>query len=125
MTATTPRREFPKRVKAQILKRAMNDAGRVVCEGCGLVLGKKLYEIDHTLAEALVVDKTAELTAADGKLLGLECCHKPKSADDVRRIRKADRQGYRDAGLTRSRNPMPGSRGTRFKKRMDGSVVLR
>lgn len=90
------RREFPRRIRAEIILRATNDAGVVCCECCGLVLGKKPYEVDHTLPEALVMDKSRKLTAADGKLLGKACCHTPKTGDDIRRIRKADRQRDKD-----------------------------
>lgn len=86
------RREFKESVKAQIVMRAMDKDGRLHCEGCGLVLGKKPYHIDHTIPDALVLDKSAPLTAADGKLLGWECCHKPKTAADVRQIAKSERQ---------------------------------
>ena len=119
------RREFPRRIKAAIVHRAMNAAGQIVCEGCGLVLGKKRWEIDHTIPEALVVDKSRELTAADGKLLGLACCHKPKTVDDVGDIARAVRREARHLGIPRSSNPMAGSRKSRWKKRMDGTVVLR
>lgn len=58
------RREFPKRIRLEIVHRAMNAKGQVVCEGCGLILAGKRYEIDHVIPEALVVDKTAVLTAS-------------------------------------------------------------
>lgn len=106
------RREFPRRIKAQIIQRAMNKAGEIVCEGCDLVLGKKLWQIDHTVAEALVVDKTKALTKEDGKLLGLECCHAPKTVNDVRSIAKAVRVSNRHLGIkkpTSFRKP-PGTR---------------
>lgn len=88
------RREFPNRIKVAILKRAMDTDGRVRCEGCGAVLKAKQYEFDHTIPEALVVDKSRELTADDGKLLG-PCCHRGengKTNADVARIAKAKRQ---------------------------------
>ena len=90
----TARREFPDRIKLAILKRAMDDDGRVRCEGCGGVLKAKQYEFDHRIAEALIVDKTKALTADDGQLLG-PCCHRGedgKTAKDVGMIAKAKRQ---------------------------------
>ncbi len=119
------RREFPRRIKAQIIMRATNARGLVTCEGCHLVLGKKEYEIDHTLPEALVMDKTRELTADDGKLLGKACCHDPKTVIDVGRIRKADRQRDKSTGAYRSSRPMPGSRASGLRKRMNGRVEWR
>lgn len=94
------RREFPRRIRAAIILRATNADGIVTCEGCGLVLGKKPYEVDHTIPEALVMDKSRPLTASDGKLLGVQCCHTPKTAEDIRRIRKADRQRDKHTGAS-------------------------
>jgi hypothetical protein len=85
------RREFTRDVRAQIVIRATTASGHVACEGCGLVLGKRKYEIDHTKPDAMEVDKRRKLTADDGKLLGVECCHKAKTAQDVKVIAKAKR----------------------------------
>ena len=85
------RREFSNKVRLEIVHRAMDGKGRVVCEGCGLVLGKKAYHIDHTIPEAMVVNRSRPLTASDGKLLGWDCCHKPKTAVDKGDIAKSER----------------------------------
>ena len=66
------RREFTKSIYAQIVKRAMLPSGEVACEGCGLVLGKRKFHVDHTKPDALEIDKSRKLTADDGKLLGIE-----------------------------------------------------
>lgn len=99
------RREFSRKVKAQIVLRATVE-GVVCCEGCGLILGKKPYDIDHTVAEELVIDKSKPLIAADGKLLGKVCCHIPKTADDIRMVRKSDRQRDRNSGVVRPAGKM-------------------
>lgn len=115
------RREFSRAQKAQIVHRAMNYRGQVCCESCGLVLGHKKFEIDHTLAEALVTDKTKPLVIEDGRLLGLDCCHKPKTRTDKGVIAKAVRRelkiglGIRKASSFRSK----------WKKKINGEVVLR
>lgn len=95
------RREFTAAVYAQIVHRATNAAGLVQCEGCGLVLGKRPYHVDHTIADGLQVDKSRKLTAEDGKLLGVECCHRPKTADDVAKIAKAKRCEAKHVGIAR------------------------
>jgi hypothetical protein len=96
------RREFPKSVKAEIVRRAMTPEGLVACEGCGLILGKKPYQIDHTIPDALFLDKGRKLTAADGKLLGQECCHGPKTHQvDIPTIAKVKRVEARDKGIIR------------------------
>ncbi|MGF6157818.1 hypothetical protein M2267_003077 [Ensifer sp. KUDG1] len=95
------RREFSKAVYVQIVKRAMHPKHGIVCEGCGLVLGKKAWHVDHTIADALQIDKSRKLTADDGKLLGVECCHKPKTAEDVAVIAEAKRREEKHLGIKR------------------------
>lgn len=119
------RREFSNRVKGEIVLRATDERGRVVCEGCNLVLGKKPYHIDHTIPDALFLDKSRELTADDGKLLGWECCHKPKTAKDVGVIAKTVRQSYRDKGIGRKRSKFPCSKDSKWKAKIGGGAVLR
>src|SRR6185369_8468100 len=105
------RREFSKKVRLQIIKRSLNERGQPCCEGCGLVLKPGQAEVDHVLAEALVVDKSKELTAADGQLLG-PCCHRGedgKTAKDVGMIAKAKRRERVHLGIRRSSALIPGS----------------
>ena len=92
------RREFSKAQKAQMLKRASNERGIIFCEGCGLNITGKAVEFDHTIPEAMVIDKTKALTIEDGKALGRDCCHRApggKTAQDLADIAKAKR---REAG---------------------------
>lgn len=95
------RREFPKEVYAQIVRRAIQPSGEIACEGCSLVLGKKPYHVDHTIADALFLDKSRKLTADDGKLLGVECCHAPKTKIDVKNIAEAKRREAKHLGIKR------------------------
>lgn len=95
------RREFSKTVYTQIVKRAMLPNGEIACEGCGLILGKKKYHVDHTIPDALQIDKSRKLTADDGKLLGVECCHKPKTVEDVAVIAEAKRREEKHLGIKR------------------------
>ena len=101
------RREFTKPVMAQIVHRAMVD-GQIYCEGCGQALGKKKYHIDHTIADALQIDKSRKLTADDGKLLGVECCHNPKTREqDVPAIAQAKRREAKHLGIERPKSRIP------------------
>ncbi|MPR61341.1 hypothetical protein D7027_05855 [Ochrobactrum intermedium] len=95
------RREFTKKVYAEIVKRAMQPNGDIACEGCGLILGKKPYHIDHIKADALEIDKSAKLTAKDGQLLGVDCCHKEKTKQDVAVISEAKRREEKHLGMKR------------------------
>lgn len=101
------RREFPKEVYAQIVRRAMLPTGEIACEGCGLILGKKPYHIDHTIPDALFLDKKRKLTADDGKLLGVKCCHAPKTKQDVKDIAEAKRREAKHLGFERRKQPIP------------------
>lgn len=95
------RREFTKAVYAQIVHRA-SVSGQIACEGCGLVLGKKPYHVDHTIADGLQIDKSRKLTADDGKLLGVECCHDPKTRKiDIPAVAKAKRREAKHLGITK------------------------
>lgn len=125
------RREFSRKQRAEIILRATNADGLICCEGCGLVLGRRRYEIDHDTPEALVMDdKSKPLTIDDGRLLGVECCHRGganKTRADIQRIRKADRQRDRHTGALRSRNPMRGSKAhpLQERRRFNGKVEKR
>lgn len=117
------RREFTRAQKAAIVHRAMNADGKITCEGCGLVLGSKPYEIDHTIPEALIADKTRHLTIEDGKLLGKSCCHRGengKTAADVATIAKVYRSEAKHLGLKKR-----SSWNTKWKRKVSGETVLR
>lgn len=100
------RREFTKTVYALIVKRAMHPKHGICCEGCGQVLGKKKFHVDHTIPDALQVDKSRKLTVDDGKLLGVECCHAPKTKADVTVIAEAKRREAKFLGFARKATPI-------------------
>lgn len=119
-----PRREFTRDVYAKIVHRATNADGHVTCEGCGLVLGKKPYHVDHTKPDGLEIDKSRKLTVDDGKVLGVECCHAPKTKRDVADIARAKRREAKHLGI-RKPSTFPGGRNSRFKRTIGGKVVDR
>lgn len=94
------RREFPRKVRAAAFLRA-NGA----CERCGARLKVGEGEVDHVLPDAL----GGEPVLANAEVL-CRPCHAGKSADDVRRIRKSDRQRDRHIGAIRPAGTIP-SRG--------------
>lgn len=120
----SPRREFTRAQKAAIVLRATDARGVVTCEGCGLKLGKKPFEINHKTPEALVVDKSKALTIDDGELLGKECCHDPLTrTEHIPQIAEAKRRQARDLGIKKAPSrPLPGSRASGVRKRMSGAV---
>jgi hypothetical protein len=108
------RREFPVPVLRAIVERA-SSTGVIRCEGCGIDLTGKKYEIDHIIAEGLVPNfrKDVKLTVAEGQLLG-ECCHRGhegKTAKDVKVIAKAKRQSAKFYGMRIKNRPKIESKG--------------
>lgn len=83
-----PRIEFSRKVRRQIIERAQGK-----CEKCGAALKPGEGDADHILPAEL----GGQATLANGMWL-CKPCHKAKTADDVRRIRKADRQRDKHTG---------------------------
>jgi len=55
-----------------------------------------------------------------------KACHRAKTATDIGHIAKGKRQTQRSMGIKRTvRNPMPGSKNSKWKKMLDGTVVRR
>lgn len=54
-----------------------------------------------------------------------ERCSKAKDKTDIRSIAKAKRQRSKHLGIKRTSRPMPGSKASGFRKRMDGTVERR
>ncbi|MBG6211729.1 hypothetical protein IWQ49_006420 [Labrenzia sp. EL_126] len=121
------RREFTRNQKEQIIERSRRN-GQICCERCELVLGHKPFEIDHIIPEALrpEADKQKSLTIAEGQLLGKACCHRGedgKTNKDVKQIAKGKRQYNGHNGIKKRKGrPLPGTRASGIRKRMDGSV---
>ncbi len=106
------RRNFSERQKIEIVERATID-GVVFCEGCGVMVKGKNFQIDHIIAEALRTpeDRAKKLTIADGQLLcsgSSEACHDMKTQKgDVPAIAKAvSRQAAHLGVSTPTQNPI-------------------
>ena len=110
------RREFPKKVRVKAFERSGG-----FCEGCGSRLVPGKYDYDHVLPAALGGEPTLENCSVK-----CDPCHGVKTVEDVRRIRKADRQKAAHIGARpKPKRPMPGSKHSKWKRKMDGSVVPR
>jgi 5-methylcytosine-specific restriction protein A len=109
------RRNFSRKTLAEGFLRA---GGK--CQLCQAKLKTGEGIGDHILPDALGGDPTLEN-------LQIICsvCHKAKTRNDVRQIRKANRQRDKYTGAAKSKNPMPGSRASRWKRKMSGEVVER
>jgi 5-methylcytosine-specific restriction enzyme A len=102
---------------SQRLKIFLAEDGR--CHICGLKIAPgEPWQVDHI--------KPLGLGGCDEHVAPAHIdCHAGKTRQDVAIMRKADRQGKKHLGLKKSRNPLPGSRGSKFRKRMDGTVEIR
>lgn len=77
-------------------RRAVHDRANGYCEECKAVLKISEGEYDHILPDAL----GGEPTQANCQLI-CKVCHRAKTTNDVRRIRKADRQRDNHIGTMR------------------------
>lgn len=94
---TLVRREFPRRVKQAALTRS---AGK--CEKCTAVLKPREGEVDHILPDIL----GGEPVLANAQVL-CSVCHAEKTAEDIRRTRKADRARDKATGAIRPKQSIP------------------
>ena len=116
------RKEFSRRVKALAFKRCCDEMGVPHCEKCGVVLVAGNVNYDHDIAAGLGGRSDLE----NCRVLCIKICHAKKThTEDNPIMQKADRVLKKTYSISTSRNPMPGSRASRWKKKMDGSVVKR
>ena len=91
--------------------------------GYGIDASRERWDADHVIPIELGGDDTK---GSDNIKPAHKACHAPKTATDVGHIAKGKRMKQRGLGIKRqSRNPMPGSRASGLKKRLDGTVVKR
>ena len=92
------------------------------CVDCGHKVGGSAgLEWDHEIPLALggqdIIENLQPLCRP---------CHRAKTRADQGHIAKAKRQQQRTMGIRKQpRNPLPGSRASKWKRKMDGSVVPR
>ena len=102
------RREFTTKVRLEIIKRQKrvyaNGVQWVECEKCHDTVTQ--FEIDHRDPDAMQIDKSRKLTAADGWLLCIPC-HAEKTKKDKADIAKAKRREAAHLGARRPKQPMP------------------
>lgn len=90
------RSNFPAKVRKAAIDRANGK-----CEKCAAVLKTGEAEVDHILPDGL----GGEPILANAQVL-CRVCHKDKTGDDVRRMRKADRQKAKQTGAARPKGTM-------------------
>lgn len=114
------RRRIPPSERVLIFQRA---EGR--CHICGekIDAGRESYDIEHVIPLGL--------GGTEGKMdenlqPAHTSCHKGKTAEDKGQIAKSKRMRQRSMGITRqSASPLPGGRKSKWKRKIDGTVVPR
>jgi 5-methylcytosine-specific restriction protein A len=111
------RREFPKSVKVAAFQRA---AGK--CESCGARLYPGKYEYDHRLADTFGGEPTL-----DNCEVICTACHDLKTyKSDIPAAAKSNRVRAKHIGAKApSRTPLPFGKQSKFKRKLDGTVVPR
>jgi 5-methylcytosine-specific restriction enzyme A len=109
------RKDFSTRTKALAFQRAN---GR--CEICGFKLTTAKHEFDHSIPDGLTGSNDLS-----NCIVACLACHKQKTRGDVGRIAKAKRQHARDIGAYKSRNPLPGGKLSKWKRKLDRTIVRR
>jgi 5-methylcytosine-specific restriction endonuclease McrA len=109
------RRDFPRKVKASAIARANGH-----CERCRAALKPGEAEVDHILPDIL----GGEPILANAQVL-CRICHAEKTATDIRRTRKADRQRDKASGAIRPKGNLRGPSFPKFEKppRIDKSAI--
>ncbi len=96
-------------------------AAQCRCHICGALINPQheLWEVEHVIPLAMGgKDDETNLRPAH------KSCHAPKTVLDQSSIAKAKRLEARRLGI-RKTPTMPGSRGTRWRKKLDGTVMPR
>ena len=111
------RREFSARVKTQAWERAGGH-----CQKCTALLYPGRTHYDHVLPDWL----GGEPTLDNCEVLCTSCHSEKTATEDVPRIAKTKRQRANHIGArVKSGPPIPGSKRSPWKRRMDGTIVPR
>lgn len=91
------------------------------CSLCnGRIQAGEAWELEHTIPLAMGgADDPENLTPVHVK------CHRAKTRGDVADIAKAKRREARHRGFWKAKRPMPGSKASGLRKRLDGTVERR
>lgn len=114
------RRHISASERAQIFADALG-----ICHICGLKIdgGHERWDVEHVIPLAMGGD---EDKGSDNLKPAHVKCHLGKTAVDKKHIGKAKRMQQRRAGISKqTRNPIPGSKASKWKRTIDGRTVLR
>jgi hypothetical protein len=116
------RREFPQSVRKLAFARCCKPDGIPKCENCGNVLRSGNVEYEHLDPDGLGGEPTLENC---GVWCRIPCSRTKTFSQDNPRMQKADRVLKASFGLKPKGRPMPGSKASGIRKRMNGNVERR
>lgn len=118
------RKEIPEKVRLEVWERAGGRRNELACESCKLRLMGKAFQYDHQIEEweqNLPKHERPPIIAADVKLLGQDCCHKPKTARKTKERAHGKRIVKKAAKTTKPKSrPMLGSKASGWKAKIGG-----
>lgn len=115
-----PRREFSRSVKIAAFLRADGRCEGTLDDGsrCPTKLTPGKFEYDHDNPDGLTGEPTLE-----NCVVLCSSCHSTKTKTDRQRIDKAKRQQAAHVGAkTRKSRPLPGTKASGIRKRMNGTI---
>lgn len=117
------RTEFPQAIKKAAFARSCKPDGIPKCEakGCGKVIRAGHLIFEHLQPDGLGGEPTMENIAVYCDV----CADKKTLTEDNPRMQKADRVLKATFGMKSKGRPMPGSRASGLRKRMNGTVEYR
>jgi hypothetical protein len=92
------------------------------CENCGNVLRSGNIEYEHLTPDGLSGEPTLENC---GVWCAVPCSSRKTREQDIPRMAKADRVLKATFGLKAKSRPIPGSKASGFRKKMNGTVERR
>lgn len=108
-----------RRKRTTLQRAAIFEAHEGKCHICGSRIDgtREAWELEHIVAYELMRDDSDENLAP-----AHVSCHKAKTRDDKAIIAKAKRVSAKHKGAHQPKSKIPGSKGTGWRKKMDGTV---
>lgn len=106
------RQEFPKKIKLAAFQRSLGS-----CEECHARLTPGKFEYDHIKEATFNGEPTL-----DNCRVVCTPCHTRKTSQRAAVIAKSNRQRAKHLGIKRKGRKIPGSKGSGFRRRFDGTV---
>ncbi|MBO9398765.1 HNH endonuclease [Shimia sp. R9_2] len=113
---------MPRRKRTPLQRAAIFQAHDGTCHICGEKIDgtREKWELEHIVAYELTRDDSDENLAP-----AHVSCHKQKTRKDKAAIAKAKRVNAKHIGAHQPKSNLPGSRASKFKRKLDGTVVPR